>query len=104
MGLAWTARIGGDEFSDAYYLDGCSVGGLARLYLASHYKRGGDDREAEKLIEEIEGDYEDAQDDSGRPIIEMAQALRTAEFAFEVGLLGERLRGSEMGRKGVDTM
>ncbi|MGI9241436.1 MAG: hypothetical protein ACR2RV_11590 [Verrucomicrobiales bacterium] len=68
-----------DDFSDAYYLDGCNVGGLARLYLASHYKRAGDDREAEKLIEEIEEDYDDAQDHSGKPIIEMAQALREAE-------------------------
>ena len=65
-----------DDFSDAYYLDGCNVGGLARLYLASHYKKTGDDRKAEKLIDEIEKDYEDAQDHSGKPIIEMAQALR----------------------------
>jgi len=68
-----------DDFSDAYYLDGCNVGGLARLYLASNYKRAGDDRAAEKLIGEIEEDYEDAQDHSGRPIIEMAQALRAAD-------------------------
>lgn len=60
-----------DDFSDAYYLDGCNVGGLARLYLASHYKKMGDDRKAEKLIDEIEKDYEDAQDHSGKPIIDM---------------------------------
>ena len=65
-----------DDFSDAYYLDGCRVGGLARLHLASHYKKTGDERKAEKLIKEIEEDYEDAQDHSGKPIIEMAQALR----------------------------
>ena len=68
-----------DDFSDCYYLNGCSVGGLSRLYLASHYKRTGKNEEALKLIEEIEKDYKDAQDHSGRPIIDMALAMKEAK-------------------------
>ena len=37
-----------ENHSDAYYLDGCSVGDLARLYLASLYAREGRKTEAEK--------------------------------------------------------
>jgi hypothetical protein len=63
------------DHSDAYYLNGCSVGGLARLHLAAHYKRSGDDRKAKKMAEEIEKDYATAQDQSGKPIVEQARAL-----------------------------
>ena len=63
------------DFSKSYYLDGCNVGGLARLYLASHYKRTGKDSEAEKLVEEIKKDYSGAQNHSGKPIIDQALSL-----------------------------
>ena len=63
------------DFSDSYYLDGCCVGGLARLYLASYYKQNGKDKEAEQLIAEIEKDYKDAQDHSGKPILDAARAV-----------------------------
>lgn len=65
-----------EEHSDAYYLNGCSVGAMARLYLASLYTREGKKDEAGKWIAEIEEDYEDAQDHSRKPIIEAAWALK----------------------------
>ena len=65
-----------EEHSDAYYLNGCNVGGMARLYLASLYMREGKKAEAERWIAEIEKDFDDAQDHSGKPIVEMARALR----------------------------
>lgn len=68
-----------ENHSDAYYLNGCSVGGLARLHLAGYYKRAGDDRKAEKLVAEIEADYATAQDHSGRPIVEFARAILKSE-------------------------
>ena len=68
-----------NDHSDAYYLNGCSVGGLARLHLASHYKRTGDERKMKKMVEEIEADYETAQDHSGKPIVEMARSLLKSE-------------------------
>ncbi|MCB1097927.1 MAG: hypothetical protein R3F19_19745 [Verrucomicrobiales bacterium] len=64
-----------ENFSDSYYLDGCNVGGLARLYLASYYKQTGKNSDAERLIAEIKKDYKDAQDHSGKPILDAAQAL-----------------------------
>ena len=64
-----------EDHSDAYYLNGCSVGGLARLYLASQYKRSGDDRKAKKLVGEIENEYATAQDQRGNPIVEQARKL-----------------------------
>ena len=66
-----------EENSDAYYLDGCSVGGLERLYLASLYVREGEKKKAQKWIAEIEADFPDAQDHSRRSVLEMARALET---------------------------
>ena len=64
------------ENSESYYLDGCCVGGLARFYLASLYMKEGEKNKAKKWIAEIEKDYADAQDHSGKPIIDMARALQ----------------------------
>ncbi|HEX2747281.1 MAG TPA: hypothetical protein VHM91_04710 [Verrucomicrobiales bacterium] len=64
------------KFSDAYYLDGCSVGGLARLFQASSYQQSGKAAEAKKLIAEIEKSYDDAQDHSGNIIGDQAAALK----------------------------
>jgi hypothetical protein len=68
-----------DNHSEAYYLNGCSVGGIARLHLAGYYKRSGDDRKAKKLVEEIEADYATAQDHSGKPIVEISRAIIAAD-------------------------
>jgi hypothetical protein len=64
------------KFSDAYYLDGCSVGGLARFFQASSYQQSGKAAEAKKLIAEIEKSYDDAQDHSGNIIGDQAAALK----------------------------
>ena len=58
------------DFSDAYYLDGCSVGGLSRLFLASWYQQNGKEAAARKLVEEIEKNYAEAADHSGGLIVE----------------------------------
>jgi hypothetical protein len=64
------------KFSGAYYLDGCSVGGLSRLYMASWCQQSGKASEAKKLIEEIEKSYADAQDHSGNIIGDQAASLK----------------------------
>lgn len=64
------------KFSDAYYLDGCSVGGLARLQLAAWCQQSGKASEAKKLIEEIEKSYADAEDHSNNIIGDQAAALK----------------------------
>ena len=53
------------DFSDAYYLDGCSVGGLSRLYLAAYYQQNGKDSAVKKLVDEIEKNYAEATDHGG---------------------------------------
>ncbi|HWB05645.1 MAG TPA: hypothetical protein VG796_21680 [Verrucomicrobiales bacterium] len=64
------------KFSDAYYLNGCSVGGLARLQLAAWCQQSGKASEAKKLIEEIEKSYADAEDHSNNIIGDQAAALK----------------------------
>jgi len=64
------------DFSDAYYLDGCSVGGLSRLYLASHYQQNGKASAAKKLVEEIEKSYAEAADHSGGLIVDQLGELK----------------------------
>jgi hypothetical protein len=64
------------KYSDAYYLNGCSVGGLARLQMASWCLENGKKAEAKKLIEEIEKSYADAQDHSRNIIGDQAAALK----------------------------
>lgn len=64
------------KFSDAYYLDGCSVGGLSRLYLASHLNQFGKKAAAKKLIGEIEKDYAEAFDHNGKLVIEQMEELK----------------------------
>jgi len=63
------------DFSDCYYLNGCCVGGIARLYLAGYYQQTGDKSEAEKLVKEIEKDYATAQDHRKNPIIDQLGEL-----------------------------
>ena len=65
-----------DKFSDAYYLNGCSVGGLSRLFMASWYQQNGKESQAKKVIEEIEKSYADAQDQSGNIIGDQAAELK----------------------------
>ena len=64
-----------DKFSDAYYLNGCSVGGLSRLFMASWYQQNGKASAAKKVIEEIGKSYADAQDQSGNIIGDLAAGL-----------------------------
>jgi hypothetical protein len=64
------------EFSDAYYLDGCSVGGLSRLYLASYYRQNGKDSAATKLIEDLEKNYADAADHGGQLLVDQLGELK----------------------------
>jgi len=59
-----------DQYSKAYYLDGTSVGGSARLVLGHRYKQAGNEAEANKLFDEIRKDYADAQGHSGELIVE----------------------------------
>ncbi len=65
-----------DEFSDTYYLNGCSVGGLSRLFMASWYQQNGKASQAKKVIEEIEKSYADAQDQIGNIIGDLASELK----------------------------
>lgn len=58
------------DYSDAYYLNGCSVGGLSRLFLAHHYEQSGKKSKAKKLAEEIQKSYADAEDHSGNLVID----------------------------------
>jgi len=64
------------KYSDAYYLNGCSVGGLARLQMASLCLSTGKKAEAKKLVEEIEKSYADAQDHNRNIIGDQAAALK----------------------------
>ena len=64
------------DYSDAYYLNGCAVGGLSRLFLASHYQQNGKASAAKKLVEEIEKNYAEAADHSGRLIVDQLRELK----------------------------
>jgi tetratricopeptide (TPR) repeat protein len=59
------------KYSDSYYLDGTSVGGYARLILGAMYQQTGKRTKAEKLFEEIRKDYAEAQDHTGRLIVNL---------------------------------
>lgn len=59
------------KYSDSYYLDGTSVGGYARLILGAMYQQTGKRTKAEKLFEEIRKDYAEAQDHTGRLIVDL---------------------------------
>lgn len=63
------------EFSDAWYLDGTQVGGLGRLYLASHYKKAGKQDEVKKLVEEIRKDFATSQNHSREMIVDALKEL-----------------------------
>ncbi len=60
-----------EKYSDCYYLDGTSVGGYGLLILGSLHKQAGRRTKAEKLFDEIRKDYADAQDHSGRLIVDL---------------------------------
>lgn len=64
------------KYSDAYYLNGCCVGGISRLYLASHLQQFGKKAAAKKLIEEIEKTYSEAVDHNGKLIVEQLEELK----------------------------
>ncbi len=61
--------------SDAYYLDGTSVGAMARLYLAAEWAQRGRQTDAARLRQEIESLFPDATDHDGLPVME---ALRSS--------------------------
>ena len=63
------------DFSDSYYLNGCSVGGLARLQLARYYQSTGDKNKAAKLAQDIRENYKTAQDQSGKPLVEQLEGI-----------------------------
>lgn len=63
------------EFSDAWYLDGTQVGGLGRLYLASHYKKAGKPDEVKRLVEEIRNDFATSQNHSREMIVDALKEL-----------------------------
>ncbi|MDB6069834.1 MAG: polymerase, sigma-24 subunit, subfamily [Verrucomicrobiales bacterium] len=64
-----------DRHSDTYYLDGTSVGAMARLQLAAEWSHAGRHADAQRLRLEIEEQFPDATDHDGLPILE---ALRTS--------------------------
>ncbi|MDB4673535.1 hypothetical protein OAF27_01855 [Verrucomicrobiales bacterium] len=64
-----------ENFSDSYYLNGCSVGGLAHLQLAGYYQSTGDKNKAKKLADEIRENYKTAQDQGGKPVIEQLEGI-----------------------------
>jgi hypothetical protein len=53
-----------DEWSDCYFLDGTSVGGMARLYLS-------ESTNSERFLSELKSDFADAIDFSGESLVEM---------------------------------
>ncbi len=60
-----------EDFSDCYYLDGCQVGGYARLVLADTLERLGRKEEAAKLLEELRTNYQSATDHRGRRLADV---------------------------------
>ena len=53
------------DFSDCFYGDGVQVGAYARYYLAYHYKKSGEQDQADALFAELEEEYPDAIDHKG---------------------------------------
>jgi hypothetical protein len=60
-----------EKYSGAYYLDGTSVGGYARLILGADLKKAGKDSAAKKLFNELRKDYPEAMDHGGRLLVEV---------------------------------
>ena len=58
-----------EKYSDAYYLDGTSVGGFARFLLGHLYNQQNKKVAAKKLFEEVRKNYEDAETHSGTLLI-----------------------------------
>ncbi len=65
--------------SDCLYLDGTSVGGLARLLLAEDLLAAGRAGEAAGFIKEIEEQFPDHLDHDGKLLAETARSLRPVE-------------------------
>lgn len=63
-----------DQFSDCYYLNGCQVGGLARLYLWDLLRSAGKSDEADKLLAELRSKYALCNDHSGKLLIDLIEA------------------------------
>ncbi len=59
-----------DEWGDCYFLDGTSVGGMARLYLSRDHKGT---REGRDWLAELRSEFADAIDFSGASLLEVAQ-------------------------------
>jgi|GEM_PF-1615800 len=64
------------EYSDCLYLDGTSVGGVARLVLARDLLAAGRKDEAAGWLDELERDFNGHLDHEGNPIGETVEALR----------------------------
>lgn len=67
-----------EDFSDCYYLNGCQVGGYGRYLLALTLWDRGEKDKARKLLKEIQTDYKDAIQHSGRPVADLAAAAEQA--------------------------
>ena len=64
------------DFSDCFYLDGTSVGGVARLALAQDLIAAGRKAEASALLDELEKDFTGYLDHEGNPIEDAVKELR----------------------------
>ncbi|GAA5121562.1 M48 family metalloprotease [Luteolibacter yonseiensis] len=64
------------ESGDCYYLDGTSVGGVARLILAQDLVAAGRTDEAGKWLDELEKDFAGYLDHEGNPLEDAARELR----------------------------
>lgn len=63
-----------EKYNECYYLNGCQVGGLARLHLWDALKGAGKTAEADKLMVELKDKYSLCNDHTGRLLIEIVDA------------------------------
>lgn len=63
-------------WSDCFYLDGTSVGGVARLALAQDLLQAGRKTEAATLLDELERDFTSYLDHEGNPLEDRVRELR----------------------------
>jgi hypothetical protein len=61
------------QYDECYFLNGCQVGGLARVHLWNDLKATGKADEAAKLLEEIKAKYALANDHQGNLLIELVE-------------------------------
>lgn len=66
------------ESSDCFYLDGTSVGGVARVLLVRDLTAAGRRDEAERWLDELEKDFTGYLDHEGNPLEDAVKELRSA--------------------------